>query len=66
MMKCTNPLPTAERQAFTVDDFCDTFGPGRSTIYRFIRERKIRTVKIGGRRLIPASEGERFLIEGVR
>lgn len=65
-MKRANQLPTAQRQAFTVDDFCDTFGPGRSTVYRFIRERKIRTVKIGGRRLIPAEEGRRLLIEGAQ
>ena len=65
-MKRTNPLPTEQRRAFKVGDFCDTFGPGKSTIYRLMREGKIRTVKVGGSRLIPASEGERLLIEGVR
>jgi excisionase family DNA binding protein len=64
-MKRANPLPTAERQVFTIDDFCDTFGPGRSTIYRLIRERKIRAVKAGGRTLIPASEGDRLLAAGL-
>ena len=63
-MKRINKLPTAQRRAFKVDAFCDAYGPGRSSIYKLIREGKIRTIKIGGTRLIPASEGERLLTEG--
>lgn len=65
-MKRVNTLPSAQRRAFKVDDFCDTFGPGRSTIFRLIREGKIHTVKVGGSRLIPAEEGERLLAEGAK
>jgi excisionase family DNA binding protein len=63
-MKRVNKLPSAQRRAFKVDAFCDTYGPSRSAIYKLIRKGKIRTVKIGGTRLIPASEGERLLTEG--
>ena len=62
-MKRLNELPSAQRRAFKVDAFCDTYGPNRSTLYKLIREGKIRTIKIGGTRL-PASEGERLLTEG--
>jgi excisionase family DNA binding protein len=64
-MKRVNELPTVQRRAFKVDAFCDTYGLGRSSLYNLIREGKIRTIKIGGTRLIPASEGERLLIEGL-
>jgi len=63
-MKRVNELPTVQRRAFKVDAFCDTYGPSRSTLYKLIREGKIRTIKIGGTRLIPASEGERLLTDG--
>jgi len=36
-------------------------GIGLTTIYRLIRAKKIRTVKVGVRTLIPESELQRFL-----
>lgn len=65
-MKRSNQLPAGKRRAFKMDDFCDIFGPSKSTIYKWMREGKIRTVKVGGTRLIPADEGERLLREGAR
>jgi hypothetical protein len=40
-MKRVNELPSAQRRAFKVDAFCDTYGPSRSTLYKLIREGKI-------------------------
>jgi excisionase family DNA binding protein len=64
-MRRQNNSPTTSRRAFKVDAFCDAYGPSRSTLYKLIREGKIRTIKIGGTRLIPASEGERLITEGL-
>lgn len=47
--------------AYSVDGFCRTMGIGRTKFYDLVRERKIRTVTIGGRRLVPASEIQRLL-----
>jgi excisionase family DNA binding protein len=64
MTKRVNDTPVTQRRAFRVEAFCDCYGPSRSTVYKMIRDGKIRTVKVGGLRLIPAEEGERLLVEG--
>lgn len=38
-------------------------GLGRTTTYRLIREGKLRSVKVGRRRLVPTEEIARFLRE---
>jgi excisionase family DNA binding protein len=39
-------------------------GLGRTKFYALVRQGKIRTVRIGGCRVVPASEVERLLREG--
>ena len=39
-------------------------GIGRSKVYELLREKKIHSIHIGKRRLIPAAEAERLLREG--
>jgi hypothetical protein len=51
----------SERQAWTVGEFCDAFRISRSNLYKMISDDVLRTVVIGGRRLIPVSEGRRLL-----
>lgn len=58
--------PPVERRAYQVLEFCEAFGISRSNLYVLIRAGKIHTVTIGGRRLVPVSEGERLLAEGAR
>jgi excisionase family DNA binding protein len=41
-----------ERLAHRVNDAADIIGVKRSTIYNLLREEKLRSVKIGGSRLI--------------
>ena len=53
-----------QRHAYSVDDFCRSIGIGRTKFYDLVRERKIRTVTIGGRRLVPATEIQRLLGNG--
>lgn len=51
-------------QAYRVDEFARTFRLSRSKLYELINAGSIRSVTVAGRRLIPASEGERILREG--
>jgi excisionase family DNA binding protein len=41
--------------------FCHAHGIGRTTCYDLINSGKIRSVMIGGRRVIPIEEGEKLL-----
>jgi excisionase family DNA binding protein len=53
---------SAERPlAYQVNAFCRSIGIGRSKFYDLIKEGKIRTVLVGGRRVVPATEAERLL-----
>ncbi len=53
--------PDQARLAFRVDDFCSAIGISRSTFYSQMKDGSIRTVVIGGRRLVPMTEVERLL-----
>lgn len=52
--------------AYTVNTFCRSVGIGRSLFYQLVKDGKIRTITIGGRRLVPADEARRLLSEGAR
>ena len=41
-------------------------GLGKTKFYELLRARKIKTITIGGRRLVPADEARRIVREGVR
>ena len=46
--------------AYRVNPLCRRLGIGRSTLYKMMKAGKIKTVIVGGRRLIPAAEVERL------
>jgi excisionase family DNA binding protein len=48
-------------RAYTVREFCKAYGIGRSTTYNLIAENKLRSVRVAGRRLIPADAAEALL-----
>lgn len=50
--------------AFRVRPFCQTVGIGKSTFYKLVTAGKIKTIVIGGRRLVPAEEAQRLVREG--
>jgi excisionase family DNA binding protein len=50
--------------AYRVGPFCRSIGIGRTKFYELMARGKIRTVIIGGRRLIPAAEAHRLVREG--
>jgi excisionase family DNA binding protein len=57
---------TADRPvAYRVEDFCRAYGIGRSTVYELIKEKELKSAVIAGRRVIPASEGDRLLTEAL-
>jgi hypothetical protein len=49
--------------AYRVNDFCRMLGISRTSFYLLVKQEKIRTIFIAGRRLVPASEGERLISE---
>ena len=50
-----------EKLAYTVPEALYATGLGRSTIYLLISEKKLRTIKVGSRTLIPADSLRGFL-----
>ena len=50
--------------AYRVKAFCASVGLGRTKFYELVRDGKIKTVVIGGRRLVPADEARRLVREG--
>jgi len=50
--------------SYTVNEFCHLIGISRSTFYELLKEGKLRTVMIRGRRLVPASEAQKLMDEG--
>jgi excisionase family DNA binding protein len=52
-----------QKRAFHVNEASGVYGWSRSTIYKMIKAGKLRTVKIGGRRLIPRDALESLIAE---
>lgn len=50
-----------EPLAYRVNDFLKNVGLGRTAFYALVKQGKIRTIMIGGRRLVPRSEALRLV-----
>ena len=50
-----------EKLAYTVPEALYATGLGRTTLYALIAERKLRTIKVGSRTLIPADSLRGYL-----
>lgn len=44
------------RLAYTVPDACEQLSVGRSMFYELVSAKELRTIKVGTRTLVPASE----------
>lgn len=55
------PSPPLARRAYGVREFCSAFGLSRSTVYNLMAEGRLKTVRVAGRRLIPADAAEALL-----
>ena len=59
--KAGNDVAQAPRMAWRVSEFCVAFKISNSTFWKYVSLGKIRTIRIGGRVLIPATEADRIL-----
>jgi excisionase family DNA binding protein len=58
----TKPLDQSDgRLAYRIDDFCRAIGLGRTKVYALIADGTLRTVVVGGRRLVPRDAAEALL-----
>lgn len=48
-------------RAYGIKAYCKAYGLSRSTVYNLFAAGKLRSVRIGGRRLIPADDAEALL-----
>jgi len=53
----SEPVP---RLAYSIREFAEAAGVSRAQIYVLLQRGEVRSVKLGGRRLIPASEADRL------
>lgn len=63
-MRQTQNIPTVDKRAFHVKEAAKIYGWSRSTLYKMMSDGTLRTVKIGGRRLIPRDALEALIAEG--
>jgi hypothetical protein len=50
--------------AYRAAHFCKSIGLGKTKFYELVRDGKIRTIVIGGRRLVPAVEAQCLARDG--
>jgi excisionase family DNA binding protein len=53
-------VTTAPRAAFSITETCASLGCSRDWLYRRLNDGTIRSIKLAGRRFIPASELDRI------
>jgi excisionase family DNA binding protein len=54
-------LPAVDKRCLSVDETATAVGLGRTKIYELINEGKLKSVKVGRRRLVPAAAVDEFL-----
>jgi excisionase family DNA binding protein len=52
-----------EKRAYRINEFCATYGLGRTKTYDLIKTGKLRTILVGGRRLIHKDDAEALFSE---
>jgi excisionase family DNA binding protein len=54
-------ITPAQPRAYTVNGFCRAYGVGRTLTYALIAAGKLPSVRVAGRRLIPADGAEALI-----
>ena len=54
-----------DKEAFSVNEFCHAYGVGRSFTYQEINSGRLKTAKVGNRRIIPVPAAREWLAEQV-
>jgi excisionase family DNA binding protein len=57
----TKQLTELPKRALRMNDFCECYGISRATAYKLMKLGKLRTVRVGGRRLVPVDVAEALL-----
>ena len=65
MPKATKVSNNHKHNNWTVEEFCEEFRFSRDTFYRHAKDKKIKTIVVGRRRLIPIAEVERITENGL-
>ena len=65
-MEKANDFQPEERRAYTVREFCSAYRVSRSHVYKLMSLSKLRTVLVGGKRLIPVEAAEELLNGGAK
>lgn len=53
--------PPVERAAYSIEEWAERYGLSRSTVYNLIASGKLKTSKIGRRRIITVQQDQEFL-----
>jgi excisionase family DNA binding protein len=61
MTRVIPELAVQDKRALRVNEVVAAYGISRSTIYNLINGNKLRTIKVGKRRLIPVESAEALL-----
>ena len=51
----------AQQRAMSIAEFCETYGPGRTTAYEEIKSGRLRARKVGKRTIITDDDAEDWL-----
>jgi excisionase family DNA binding protein len=65
-MQSNSKIKPDERRAYRVNEFCESYRVSRNTVYKMMKAGTLRTVLVGGRRLIPAEAAEALLNGGAK
>jgi predicted site-specific integrase-resolvase len=60
MSRRKNASPIESRRSLKLNDYCDAYGPSRSTAYNWIRSGLLPDVKVAGSRFIPIDAAEKL------
>jgi excisionase family DNA binding protein len=61
-----NNIHVPERRALSVEEAARAVGISRATLYRLVQQKRLATVKIGSRRLVPVSAIDSLLKRPLR
>lgn len=57
-------IRSADKRAFHVKEAAKIYGWSRSTLYKMMKDGTLKSVRVGGRRLIPRDALEALIAEG--
>jgi len=59
------PIPVDELKLFSITESAERAGVARDTFYRWCRAKRVRTIRMGDRVMVPIRELRRILENGI-